>query len=169
MLGILRKIYFIACTGIKMAEVIKLKDTLNLPKTNFPMQAQLVKREAERLKQWDDIHLYDLIQQKNAGHPRFMLHDGPPFTNGDVHIGTALNKILKDIILRYKSMQGFSTPYIPGWDCHGLPIEHKVSKEKPELLNQNPYQDGWLLKVEVLDPTELDTLMEYEDYKSEAN
>ena len=118
-----------------MAEVIKLKDTLNLPKTNFPMQAQLVKREAERLKQWDSIRLYDLIQQKNAGHSRFMLHDGPPFTNGDVHIGTALNKILKDIILRYKSMQGFSTPYIPGWDCHGLPIEHKVSKEKPELLN----------------------------------
>lgn len=117
-----------------MAEIIKLKDTLNLPKTNFPMQAQLVKREAERLKQWEDIQLYDLIQQKNASRERFVLHDGPPFTNGDVHIGTALNKILKDIVLRYKSMQGFSTPYIPGWDCHGLPIEHKVSKEKPELL-----------------------------------
>lgn len=119
---------------VKMAETIKLKDTLNLPKTNFPMQAQLVKREPERLKHWEESHLYELIQKKNANNQRFVLHDGPPFTNGDVHIGTALNKILKDIILRYKSMQGFSTPYIPGWDCHGLPIEHKVSKEQPELL-----------------------------------
>lgn len=117
-----------------MVEKIKLKDTLNLPQTKFPMQAQLVKREADRLEHWNQIHLYEQIQQKNADKPRFMLHDGPPFTNGDVHIGTALNKILKDIILRYKSMQGFSTPYIPGWDCHGLPIEHKVSKEHPELL-----------------------------------
>ena len=122
-----------------MAETIKLKDTLNLPKTNFPMQAQLVKREPERLAYWEESHLYDLIQKKNANHRRFVLHDGPPFTNGDVHIGTALNKILKDIILRYKSMQGFSTPYIPGWDCHGLPIEHKVSKEQPELL-KNPVE-----------------------------
>jgi len=118
-----------------MSEVVKLKDTLNLPKTNFPMQAQLVKREPERLKYWEDKQLYKLIQEKNQKNQRFILHDGPPFTNGDVHIGTALNKILKDIILRYKSMQGFSTPYIPGWDCHGLPIEHKVSKEHPELLN----------------------------------
>ncbi len=118
-----------------MVEVVKLKDTLNLPQTKFPMQAQLVKRETERLEHWNETHLYEQIQQKNADKPRFMLHDGPPFTNGDVHIGTALNKILKDIILRYKSMQGFSTPYIPGWDCHGLPIEHKVSKEQPELLN----------------------------------
>ena len=117
-----------------MAEIIKLKDTLNLPKTNFPMQAQLVKREPERLKHWEEIQLYKKIQAKNAGHTRFILHDGPPFTNGDVHIGTALNKILKDVILRFKSMQGFWTPYIPGWDCHGLPIEHKVSKEHPELL-----------------------------------
>lgn len=122
-----------------MAEPIKLKDTLNLPKTNFPMQAQLVKREPERLKHWEESHLYELIQKKNEKNQRFVLHDGPPFTNGDVHIGTALNKILKDIILRYKSMQGFSTPYIPGWDCHGLPIEHKVSKEQPELL-KNPIE-----------------------------
>ncbi len=117
-----------------MAELIKLKDTLNLPQTKFPMQAQLVKREAERLEYWNKVHLYEKIQEKNKNKPRFVLHDGPPFTNGDVHIGTALNKILKDIILRYKSMQGFATPYIPGWDCHGLPIEHKVSKEQPELL-----------------------------------
>lgn len=120
-----------------MTKDFSLKDTLNLPKTAFPMQAQLVKREPERLQHWEEMHLYEAIQKKNAQQPRFLLHDGPPFTNGDVHIGTALNKILKDIILRYKSMCGFSTPYLPGWDCHGLPIEHKVAKEQPELLT-NP-------------------------------
>lgn len=105
-----------------------LKNTLNLPKTGFPMRGDLVKREPVRIQHWKDIDLYGKIQQKNAGKPKFVLHDGPPFTNGDVHIGTALNKILKDIILRYKSMRGFATPYVPGWDCHGLPIEHKVAK-----------------------------------------
>lgn len=117
-----------------MSEQVKLRDTLNLPKTKFPMQAQLVQREPQRLQHWDEICLYKEIQRKNANQPRFTLHDGPPFTNGDVHIGTALNKILKDFILRYKSMQGFLTPFIPGWDCHGLPIEHKVAKERPELV-----------------------------------
>ena len=117
-----------------MVDKIALKDTLNLPKTKFPMQAQLVKREQERLQHWEAEHLYACIQQKNIHGPLFVLHDGPPFTNGNVHIGTALNKILKDMILRFKSMQGFSTPFIPGWDCHGLPIEHKVAKEHPELL-----------------------------------
>ena len=133
-----------------------LKETLNLPKTAFPMKAELVRREQERLQKWDEGRLYEKIQEKNSNHPRFLLHDGPPFTNGDVHIGTALNKILKDIILRYKSMCGFSTPYIPGWDCHGLPIEHKVAKEQPELLN-NPvamrkacaqFSDGFIKKQE---------------------
>lgn len=122
-----------------MSNTLKLKDTLNLPQTKFPMQAHLVQREQERWNHWETEHLYEKIQAKNAQHPSFVLHDGPPFTNGNVHIGTALNKILKDIILRFKSMQGFSTPYIPGWDCHGLPIEHKVSKEHPELL-QDPVQ-----------------------------
>ena len=112
----------------------KLKDSLNLPKTNFPMQAKLVEREVVRWAHWDSINLYDKVLEKNANGEAFILHDGPPFTNGDVHIGTALNKILKDIILRYKSMSGYYAPYVPGWDCHGLPIEHKVSKEKPELL-----------------------------------
>jgi isoleucyl-tRNA synthetase len=116
---------------------MELKDTLNLPVTNFPMRANLVEREPERVMQWEKIDLYQAIQKKNADGPLFVLHDGPPFTNGDVHIGTALNKILKDIILRYRSMRGYRTPYIPGWDCHGLPIEHKVSKmlkeEKREL------------------------------------
>ena len=107
---------------------MELKDTLNLPITDFPMRANLVEREPERIAKWESMDLYQKIQDKNKDKPLFMLHDGPPFTNGDVHIGTALNKILKDIILRYKSMRGFRTPYIPGWDCHGLPIEHKVAK-----------------------------------------
>ena len=104
------------------------KDTLNLPNTKFPMRGDLVKREPARIEHWKKSDLYGRIQKKNAGHPKFVLHDGPPFTNGDVHIGTALNKILKDVILRYKSLKGFATPYVPGWDCHGLPIEHKVVK-----------------------------------------
>jgi len=105
------------------------KDTLNLPKTGFPMKADLVGREPQRLEQWDKAGLYDRIQTRRAGAPKFVLHDGPPFANGDVHVGTALNKILKDFILKYKTLRGFQTPYVPGWDCHGLPIEFKVSQE----------------------------------------
>jgi isoleucyl-tRNA synthetase len=112
--------------------IMELKDTLNLPVTNFPMRANLVEHEPARVMHWEKINLYGAIQKKNADGPPFVLHDGPPFTNGDVHIGTALNKILKDIILRYKSMRGYRTPYVPGWDCHGLPIEHKVSKTLKE-------------------------------------
>ena len=107
----------------------ELKDTLQLPKTDFPMRASLVQREPARLAHWEKIGLYDAIQKRRAAAPAFVLHDGPPFTNGDVHIGTALNKTLKDIILRYKSLRGFRTPYVPGWDCHGLPIEQKVTRE----------------------------------------
>ncbi|OIO59232.1 MAG: isoleucine--tRNA ligase [Verrucomicrobia bacterium CG_4_10_14_3_um_filter_43_23] len=116
-----------------------LKDTLNLPVTDFPMRASLVEREPKRIEHWDDTKLYYAIQENNEKRDKgtFVLHDGPPFTNGDIHIGTASNKILKDVILRYKSMQGYKTPYIPGWDCHGLPIEHKVAvrlqEEKKEL------------------------------------
>jgi len=112
---------------VDMAE--ELKDTLNLPVTDFPMRAGLAEREPQRIAHWEKNRLYDRIQQRAAGKPAFVLHDGPPFTNGDVHIGTALNKLLKDAILRFKSMRGFRTPYVPGWDCHGLPIEHKVMKE----------------------------------------
>ncbi len=108
------------------------KDTLNLPSTKFPMRGDLVKREPARIEHWRKMGLYGKIQSKRAGAPKFILHDGPPFTNGDVHIGTALNKILKDVILRYKTMRGFSTPYVPGWDCHGLPIEHKVVRSLRE-------------------------------------
>ncbi len=106
-----------------------LKDTLQLPKTDFPMRAGLAQREPGRVAHWEKIGLYDAIQAKRAGATAFVLHDGPPFTNGDVHIGTALNKSLKDFVNRYKTMRGFRTPYVPGWDCHGLPIEQKVSAE----------------------------------------
>ncbi|AOS45872.1 Isoleucine--tRNA ligase [Lacunisphaera limnophila] len=106
-----------------------LKTTLLLPKTDFPMRADLVKREPGRVAHWEKLGLYAKIQAKHAAQPSFVLHDGPPFTNGDVHIGTALNKSLKDFVNRYKSMRGFRTPYVPGWDCHGLPIEQKVSRE----------------------------------------
>ena len=105
------------------------KNTLNLPRTDFPMKADLIVREPERLKQWADARLYEQIRALRAGAPKFVLHDGPPFANGDVHIGTALNKILKDVVIKYKSIRGFDAPYVPGWDCHGLPIEFKVSQE----------------------------------------
>jgi isoleucyl-tRNA synthetase len=105
------------------------KNTLNLPRTGFPMKADLVAREPERLKKWQETGLYTKIQAARANAEKFVLHDGPPFANGDVHIGTALNKILKDIIVKYKTLRGFSAPYVPGWDCHGLPIEFKVSQE----------------------------------------
>ncbi|MDR3228861.1 MAG: class I tRNA ligase family protein, partial [Puniceicoccales bacterium] len=110
----------------------ELKDTLNLPVTDFPMRANLTGREPARVAHWAKIALYQKIQAARAAQkdaPTFVLHDGPPFTNGDVHIGTALNKLLKDVILRYKSMRGYRTPYVPGWDCHGLPIEQKVTRE----------------------------------------
>src|SRR5271170_3426376 len=107
------------------------KNTLNLPRTDFAMRADLVAREPERLKKWEAAQLYEKIQQQSdkENAPKFVLHDGPPFANGDVHVGTALNKILKDIIIKYKTLRGFRAPYVPGWDCHGLPIEFKVSQE----------------------------------------
>ncbi len=105
------------------------KETLNLPRTAFPMKADLVSREPERLARWQEEGLYEKVQAARAGKPVFVLHDGPPFANGDVHVGTALNKILKDMLVKHKSMRGYRAPYVPGWDCHGLPIEFKVSQE----------------------------------------
>jgi isoleucyl-tRNA synthetase len=109
------------------------KDTLNLPKTDFPMKANLATREPEMLKKWQEAELYEQIQAARAEAELFVLHDGPPFANGDVHMGTALNKILKDLVVKSKSMAGFLAPYVPGWDCHGLPIEYKVVKESRGL------------------------------------
>jgi isoleucyl-tRNA synthetase len=111
------------------------KNTLNLPQTDFPMKADLVPREPERLKKWESTQLYQRIQLQREKADKFVLHDGPPFSNGDVHIGNALNKILKDIIVRYKTLRGFRSPYIPGWDCHGLPIEFKVTQEMRKAGN----------------------------------
>ena len=108
---------------------IDYKSTLNLPQTHFPMKANLAQKEPQVLEQWGKEDLYGQIRQKSAGRPKFILHDGPPYANGDIHIGHALNKILKDMIVRYKTMRGFDAPYVPGWDCHGLPVEHQLFKE----------------------------------------
>ncbi|MBQ3112490.1 MAG: class I tRNA ligase family protein, partial [Firmicutes bacterium] len=103
--------------------------TLNLPQTEFPMRGNLPQKEPEMLKKWQEMDIYRLVREKNAGRPTFILHDGPPYANGDIHIGHALNKILKDIIVKYKSMAGFDAPYVPGWDTHGLPIEQRAIKD----------------------------------------
>ena len=102
--------------------------TLNLPETEFPMRAGLPEREPEFLKYWEENKIYEKTQELHAGHKKFVLHDGPPYANGKIHMGTALNKILKDIIMKYKYAQGFDTPYVPGWDTHGMPIEHAAIK-----------------------------------------
>src|SRR5882672_10815169 len=109
------------------------KDTLNLPRTEFPMKANLPAREPEMLRAWEDTNLYQQIQKSRDGRESFVLHDGPPFANGDVHMGTALNKILKDFVVKSQTMLGKRAPYVPGWDCHGLPIEYKVVKESRGL------------------------------------
>jgi isoleucyl-tRNA synthetase len=105
------------------------KSTIRLPQTDFPMKGNLPVREPEIIKFWESQNIYEKVLAKNSSGKTFTLPDGPPYANGSIHIGHALNKILKDIILKYKSMQGFRAPFIPGWDCHGLPIEHKVMKD----------------------------------------
>ncbi|HXX71853.1 MAG TPA: isoleucine--tRNA ligase [Candidatus Acidoferrum sp.] len=112
-----------------MAKLLDLKSTLNLPKTDFPMKARLPEREPEQLAAWEQMGLYGQILESRAGQPLFVLHDGPPYPTGEIHLGTGLNKILKDMIVKSKTMAGFRSPYIPGWDCHGLPIETQVEKE----------------------------------------
>ncbi|MGH3056107.1 MAG: class I tRNA ligase family protein, partial [Gaiellaceae bacterium] len=105
------------------------KHTLNLPKTDFPMRANLPQREPAVVARWDEIGLYQQLLRANSGKPKYVLHDGPPYANGHVHLGTALNKIIKDIVVKSKAMAGFEAPYVPGWDCHGMPIEHQVTKD----------------------------------------
>ncbi|MDD5533071.1 MAG: class I tRNA ligase family protein, partial [Syntrophales bacterium] len=105
------------------------KDTLNLPKTDFPMKANLSKREPEFLKKWEEMNIYRAIRNVSKGRKTYILHDGPPYANGHIHLGTALNKIIKDLVIKSKNMGGFDSIYVPGWDCHGLPIEHQVDKE----------------------------------------
>ncbi|WP_455200598.1 isoleucine--tRNA ligase [Kaarinaea lacus] len=106
------------------------KDTLNLPSTEFPMRGNLAQREPKMLKRWEDMDLYQKMRDAGQGKPSFILHDGPPYANGDIHIGHAVNKVLKDIIVKSKALSGFNAPYVPGWDCHGLPIELQVEKKK---------------------------------------
>ncbi|MDF2632389.1 MAG: isoleucine-tRNA ligase [Caproiciproducens sp.] len=122
------------------------KSTLNLPKTDFAMQAGLPKREPEMLKAWEDNKIYEKEIEKNEGKPVYVLHDGPPYANGDIHLGTALNKTLKDIIVRYKNMSGFQAPYVPGWDTHGLPTELKARK-KAGVDNSTTISDVELRKI----------------------
>jgi isoleucyl-tRNA synthetase len=114
------------------------RQTLNLPQTKFKMKANLTQREPQVLKHWDKQELYRKLQQQHAERPLFVLHDGPPYANGNIHLGTAFNKVLKDIILRSRRMDGYNAPYIPGWDCHGLPIEHNVDKELGSKKNEIP-------------------------------
>mgnify|MGYP000314152668 CR=1 FL=1 len=104
------------------------KKTLNLPQTAFPMKANLAQREPETLKKWDTINSYEAMVEASGSKGTYVLHDGPPYANGHIHMGTALNKILKDIIVKSRNMAGFAARYVPGWDCHGLPIEHQIEK-----------------------------------------
>jgi isoleucyl-tRNA synthetase len=120
----------------------ELKDTLNLPKTQFPMRAGLAQREPSRINYWEEKNVYHKTQRDRANAPTFILPDGPPYANGNIHMGHALNKILKDIVIRYKTMKGYRVPYVPGWDCHGLPIEQQILKQFGE-------------KIHSMDPTEL--------------
>src|SRR5687767_5218182 len=114
------------------------KDTLNLPQTAFPMEAKLVANEPARLQRWKESRLYEKVLAACAGSPKgkWVLHDGPPFANGDIHIGHVVNKTLKDVYIRYKTMAGYQTPYVPGWDCHGLPIEHKIQQDVGPKLRE---------------------------------
>jgi len=112
------------------------KATLNLPQTPFPMEAKLTTNEPPRLLRWNEARLYEKLIAHRAANPKWILHDGPPFANGDIHIGHLVNKTLKDVILRFRSMQGHQTPYVPGWDCHGLPIEHKIQQDLGPKLRQ---------------------------------
>ena len=109
------------------------KSNINLPKTAFSMKANLPIREPEILDYWQKINLYEQIRKLSKGKEKFILHDGPPYANGNIHMGTALNKILKDIIVKFHQMDGKDSIYVPGWDCHGLPIEWKIEEEYKKI------------------------------------
>src|SRR3970040_1596561 len=110
------------------------KKTLTLPDTPFPMRGDLARREPQRVAEWRDKGVYRRLREVAQGRPKFVLHDGPPYANGDIHIGTAVNKILKDIVVKSKSLAGFDAPYVPGWDCHGMPIEGQIEKQHGKTL-----------------------------------
>ena len=117
------------------------KETLNLPRTDFPMKANLQTAEPQALARWAEMRLYDQIRERSAGRPKFILHDGPPYANGRVHLGTAMNKILKDFVVKSRTMMGFDSPYVLGYDCHGLPIELKVDRELGPKKRDMPLAD----------------------------
>ena len=133
------------------------KATLNLPKTNFPMRANLAQREPSILKHWKETDVYGQIRKARDGRDKYTLHDGPPYANGDIHIGHAVNKILKDIVVKSRTLSGFDAPYVPGWDCHGLPIEHNVEKHAGEKDTEKNYPadpQGNELKININWPRE---------------
>jgi isoleucyl-tRNA synthetase len=132
------------------AEKPDYSKTVHLPATEFPMKAGLAQREPAQLKAWEAAGSYRELLKLRQGAPKWILHDGPPFANGDIHMGTAMDKILKDIAVRYHAMQGFSAPYVPGWDCHGMPIEYKVLKEWPKNEPKSPLAIRQRCKAEAL-------------------
>jgi len=139
---------------LKGEKMVELKDTLLMPKTKFPMRGNLPNKEPEFLKRWEEMDLYRKVLEKNAGKPSYVLHDGPPYANGNIHIGHALNKILKDFIVKYKNMNGFVSNYVPGWDTHGLPIEQVLvnngvdRKSMPATKFRNKCKDYALKQVD---------------------
>jgi len=139
---------------------LEYKDTLNLPKTNFKMKANLKGKEPLQLKTWKKLDLENLVREERKDSPKFLLHDGPPYANGDIHMGHALNKILKDLVIKYKTLQGFNTPYVPGWDTHGLPIEHKVTTELGEKARNKS-------KIEIRNLCEKYALKHYKKQRDE--
>src|SRR5207248_1312509 len=119
----------------------ELKDTLNLPKTDFPMKANLPQNEPKRLNFWKEIGIYERVREARKHAPKYLLHDGPPYANGEIHLGHALNKCLKDFVVKTRTMAGYDAPYVPGWDCHGLPIEIKVDEQLGrKKLEMDPIQ-----------------------------
>ena len=131
------------------------KETLLLPKTNFPMRGNLGVREQEFERTWEEEDLYKKNLEKNKGAKEFILHDGPPYANGEIHMGHALNKILKDFIIRYKTMKGFYAPYIPGWDTHGLPIETALQKKGVDRKKYSVAEFRKMCKTYALEQVEL--------------
>src|SRR5258708_11397230 len=119
----------VASTRTPESKTVDLKKTVHLPKTDFPMKANLGQLEPKLLARWEETKVYEQIRQARMGRPMYVLHDGPPYANGEIHLGTAFNKIVKDFIVKVKTMEGFDSPYVPGWDCHGLPIENNIDKQ----------------------------------------
>src|SRR5260370_34249618 len=126
--------------GNSLHDMADYKDTLNLPETPFPMRGDLAKREPQWVGEWRENGVCGRLRTIAKGRPRFVLHDGPPYASGDIHIGTALNKILKDIVVKSKTLAGFDAPYVPGWDCHGMPIEVQIEKKHGKNLSAEETQ-----------------------------